>query len=163
MSRASRVSLGILGFYALTLILFGVTDMLNGVLSDPGITIAISGLTPAEVQAQDPIGYRLIDFATRTLGLALLVIGVLVTSILAVPYRGGQRWAWAAIWVMPIWSCSVPVLYLVYGVAPNTPPAPPMVFGPILGAIAAAALIVDRKRFASPASAGAFEVATAKA
>ena len=163
MSRASRVSLGILAFYGFTLILFGVTDMLNGVLSDPGITIAISGQTPAEVQAQDPIGYRLFDFATRTLGLALLAMGVLVTSIVLVPYRAGQRWAWAVLWTLPAWSGLVPVLYLVFGVAPNMPPAPPMVFGPILGAVAAGALILDRKRFAAGMSAGALEVATARA
>jgi hypothetical protein len=162
-SRASRVSLGILAFYGFTLILFGVTDMLNGVLSDPGITIALTGLTPAEVQAQDPIGYRLFDFTTRALGLALLAMGVLVTSTVLVPYRAGQRWAWAVLWTMPAWSGMVPILYLVFGVAPNTPPAPPMVFGPILGAVAAAALIVDRKRFAAGAPAGALEIARARA
>lgn len=163
MSRTSRGSLGILAFYGFTLILFGVTDMLNGVLSDPGITIALTGLTPAEVQAQDPIGYRLFDFTTRALGLALLAMGVLVTSTVLAPYRAGQRWAWAVLWTMPAWSFLVPVLFLVFGVAPNTPPAPPMVFGPILGAAAAAALIVDRKRFAAGASAGALEIATARA
>ena len=163
MSRASRVAIGTLAFYGFTLILFGVTDTLNGVLSDPGITVALSGLTSAEVQAQDPIGYRLFDFATRALGLALLAMGVLATSIVLVPYRAGQRWAWAVLWTLPVWSGLAPALYLVFGVAPNTPPAPPMVFGPILGAVAAGALIVDRKRFADGVSARALEVTTARA
>ena len=48
---------------------FGVTDILNGVLADPR-SPAITGMTPAEVAATEPTGYRLYDFAARTQGLA---------------------------------------------------------------------------------------------
>jgi hypothetical protein len=128
--------------------LFGVTDLLAGVLSDPGITVAISGMSPAEVQAVDPVGYRLFDFATRTLGLSLIVIGLLVTTIALIPYRAGQRWAWAVMWWLPAWGVCVPLFYLAFGVAPGAPPAPPMVSGPIIAALAAATLLADRRRFA---------------
>lgn len=155
MSRRAWAATAILALFGAMLILFGVTDMVGGVLSDPGITVAISGLTPAEVQAQDPIGYRLYDFTTRALGLALLALGVLITTIALVPYRAGQRWAWLTLWTVPAWAVTVPVLYLAFGTAPGAPPAPPMVSGPILAALAAAALLVDRGRFAvrSPAAA----------
>jgi hypothetical protein len=136
-------------FFGLMFGLFGLTDFLGGVLSDPGITVAISGLSPAEVQAQDPVGYRLYDFATRTLGLSLTVVGVLITTIALVPYRGGQRWAWLVMWWLPAWGLCVPAFYLAFGVAPDAPPAPPMVSGPIIAAVAAITLLGDRERFAS--------------
>ena len=147
MSRSSRVALGILGFFGVMFLLFGVTDFLGGVLSDPGITIAISGMTPAEVQAEDPVGFRLFDFATRTLGLSLVVLGFLVTGIVAIPYRAGQRWAWLAMWWLPLWGVCVPLFYVAFGVVPGAPPAPPMVSGPVIALIAGGALIIDRRRF----------------
>jgi hypothetical protein len=152
-SRRSRLAIGGLAFFSVTLIVFGITDMVGGVLSDPGITVGIVGLTPAEVQAQDPAGYRLFDFTTRALGLALVVMGTLLTSILAVPYRGGQRWSWVVMWVLPAWAVSVPILYLAFGVAAGAPPAPPMLSGPFIAALAAAALVADRGRFAARPSA----------
>lgn len=137
----------ILGFFALTLVLFGATDLAGGVTSDPGITEAIAGRTPAEVLAAEPTGYRLYDFATRSLGLGLLVLGSVLVAIVLVPYRAGERWAWAVLWILPAWSLAVPLLYVAFGTAPNSPPAPPMVSGPIIALLAAAALVVDRRRF----------------
>lgn len=132
---------------AALLVAFGVGDVLGGVVVDPGITIVLSGRTPAEVQLEDPIGYRLFDFATRGLGLNLLIVGLLLLVIVAIPYRAGQRWAWRTMWILPAWSLAVPLLYLAMGTAADQPPAPPMTFGPILGALVAAALLVDRPRF----------------
>ena len=153
MTRRSRIAIGILGFFAVMLTVFGVTDVLGGVVSDPGITVAISGRAPADVQAQDPAGYRLYDFTTRALGLALVVMGALLASIVLVPYRAGQRWAWATLWALPAWAVAVPALYLTFGVAPGAPPAPPMVSAPVIAALAAGALLVDRRRFAARSAA----------
>jgi hypothetical protein len=153
-TRRSRLAIGLLAFFAVMLIVFGVTDVLGGVLSDPGITVGISGRTPAEVRAQDPLGYRLFDFATRALGLALFVTGVLLSAIVLIPYRAGERWAWAVLWVLPAWAVAVPLLYLAFGVAPGAPPAPPMMSGPVIAALAAVALVLDRARFAPKAVVG---------
>jgi len=153
-TRRSRLAIGVLAFFAVMLIVFGVTDVLGGVLSDPGITVGISGRTPAEVQAQDPLGYRLFDFTTRALGLALVVMGVLLSTIVLIPYRAGKRWSWALLWVLPAWALAVPLLYLAFGVAPGAPLAPPMMSGPVIAALAAGALVVDRARFARKAVVG---------
>ena len=149
MTRRSRVAIGILAFFAVTLIAFGVGDVLAGVSADPGITKAISGMPPAEVQAEDPTGYRLYDFATRTNGLNLAMLGTLMTAIVVVPYRAGQRWAWRVMWTLPAWALSVPLAYLVAGIAPEQPLAPPMVSGVIVAVVAGAALLIDRARFAA--------------
>jgi hypothetical protein len=147
-SRRSRIAVGVLTFFGIAFLMFGVTDILGGPLADRAITVAISGMTPAEVQATDPVGYRLYDFTTRTQGLGLIVIGVLLTLIALIPYRAGQRWAWAVMWVIPAWGVVVPLAYVAYGVAPGAPPAPPMVSGPIIAAVAAVTLLADRRRFA---------------
>ncbi len=126
---------------------FGIGDLLGGITVDPGITSGLSGLTLDELRAQSEAGYRLYDFASRAQGLALTFMGVLLTTILLVPYRAGLRWAWYAMWSLPAWSFAVLGLYGVYGVDPSQPPPPPMVSGPLLGAIAVLVLLLDRPRF----------------
>ena len=109
--------------------------------------MAVSGLLPADVEAAEPIGYRLYDFATRMGGLNLVFIGLLLTSILAVPYRLGQRWAWATMWLLPAWSLAVPLAFLAFGMSPGTPLPPPAISGPIVAVVTTIVLLVDRGRF----------------
>ena len=131
---------------ALVIVLFGIMDMASGLASDPAITTVITGLGVDELLAQDPDGHRLADFATRSLGLNLALLGVLLTIILLIPYRAGRRWAWWTMWLLPAWSLLVPALYVGFGTAPGTPPSPPMVSGPIIALVAAGVLLLDRRR-----------------
>ena len=49
------------------------------------------------------------------------------------------------------WTLAVFGLYATFGLAPGTPPPPPMVSGPILGTLAVIVLLLDRQRsFARP-------------
>ncbi|HEX4817631.1 MAG TPA: hypothetical protein VFV66_33230, partial [Nonomuraea sp.] len=80
----------------------------------------------------------------------LVLIGILLAVIVAIPYRGGQRWAWWAMWILPVWAALVPIQYLIIGTAAGQPPAPPMMSGPIVAAIAAGVLLIDQQRFARP-------------
>jgi hypothetical protein len=127
--------------------LFGVGDVIGGISVDPGITTGLSGLTLAELQAESAAGYRLYDFASRAQGLVLVLVGVLMTVILVIPYRAGLRWAWYAMWTLPAWAFGVFGLYVAFGVDPRQPPPPPMVSGPLLGGIAVAVLLLDWLRF----------------
>jgi hypothetical protein len=129
------------------LVLFGVSDALIGATSDPGIALAIAGIGPEALRTASPEGFRLYDFATRGLGLALLVIGLLLLTILVIPYRRGHPWAWGVMWLLPAWSIAVPILYIAYGVQGGQPLAPPMVSGPIIAILSVAVLLVDRRRF----------------
>jgi hypothetical protein len=137
----------LLPILAILLALFGVSDVLIGITADPGITVAITGLRTDEVQAASPEGYRLADFMVRTQGVTLAAFGPLFAVVLLWPYRGGQRWAWKAAFILPTWAASVPIMYLAFGLAPAVPPAPPMISGPILAVLSAAVLVVDRRRF----------------
>jgi hypothetical protein len=133
--------------FSVLISLFGVGDVIGGISVDPGITIGLSGLTLAELQAESEAGYRLYDFASRAQGLVLVVIGVLMTVILVIPYRAGMGWAWYAMWTLPAWSFGVLGLYLAFGVDPRQPPPPPMLSGPLLGGIAVAVLLLEWRRF----------------
>ena len=147
MSRRSKAATSIFLAIGGILVIFGIGDMQGGPLADPAITIAIAGISPAEVEAAEPIGYRLYDFATRMAGLNLVFMGLLLLSVAAVPYRMGERWAWATMWLVPAWSIAIPVFYVAYGPAPGTPVPPPAISGPIVAVISSAALIVERGRF----------------
>lgn len=127
--------------------LFGIGDVIGGVWVDPGITLGLSGLTPEQLQADSPIAFRVYDFVTRTQGVALVVIGVLATALLLIPYRDGRPWAWWTAWSLPAWTAAGFGLYAMFGLAPGTPPPPPVVSGPVLGALAVIVLLVDRPRF----------------
>lgn len=139
-------------FVAVVLIVFGIVDMVSGAQADPGISQAIAGASPDDVRSVDPLGYRLFDFATRALGLALVVLGLLFCVILLGPYARGRPWAWAAAWLLPAWAIAVPLLYLTFGTMPGQPPAPPMISGPVIAIVAAAVLLLDRGRFRKPPS-----------
>lgn len=132
---------------AALLVVFGIGDVLVGATADPGIALAIAGVAPEALRAASPEGFRLFDFATRGLGLALTLFGLILLVVLLRPYRRGESWAWAAVWLLPAWAVAVAILYLAYGTRPDQPPAPPMISGPIVAVLAGLVLILDRRRF----------------
>jgi hypothetical protein len=136
----------LLPILAILLALFGVSDVVIGIAADPGITVAITGITPDELRAASPEGYRLADFMVRTQGVTLAGFGLLLVVVLMRPYRGGQRWAWRAAFILPAWAASVPIMYFAFGLAPGASPAPPMISGPIVAVLSAAVLVLDRRR-----------------
>jgi hypothetical protein len=86
------------------------------------------------------------NFVTRSAGIVLAMYGLLVLAVIAVPYRARHRWAWRVLWLLPAWAILVPFVYLTAGAAAGQPPAPPMISGPFVAVVAAAALLVDRGR-----------------
>ena len=141
-----------IGAIAITLVVFGLTDVAIGAKADPGISVAVVGKDPAALEAAQPDAYRMFDFLTRSQGVALAMFGLLVLVVAAIPYRGGQPWAWGVLWLLPAWAIVVPLLYLTFGTAAGQPPAPPMISGPVVAVVAAGALVVDRGRFRSGAA-----------
>lgn len=62
----------------------------------------LAGRTWQEVARQDPEVASLYAMDLVVLGLLGAGFGVLATVISAVPYRRGERWAWYALWLVPI-------------------------------------------------------------
>ena len=75
------------------------------------------------------------------------MIGALLSTVLVFGFRHNRRWAWWAMWSLPIWAASVFALNLAFGVAPGQAPPSPMISGPIVVILAAALLLVSAPRF----------------
>jgi hypothetical protein len=134
---------------AVIVILFGVGDIVGGAAADPGIPLGVVGMTPAQLQAESAVVYRMFDFSMRSGGTTLVVLGILMTAILLFAFRSGQRWAWWTMWALPAWAFSAPVHFLSAGVQPGQAPPPPLVSGVIVGVLAVAILLVSVPRFFS--------------
>ena len=136
---------------SVVLVVFGLTDIATGAAADPAIAQALTGKTLAELEAAGPDAYRLFDFFTRVNGWSLVLAGLLFTVVLLVPFRRGQRWAWWAMWLLPIWALGGALFYVAVGIRADQPPPPPVVSGPILAVLTGAVLLVSgRSRDARP-------------
>jgi len=129
------------------IVLFGITDVISGVAADELIPLGLTGLTLEQLEAESARAYRLLDFVARAGGANLVVIGLLMLAILIFAFRHGERWAWWAMWTLPLWAANAFVLGLIYGVAPGQAPPPPMISGPIFAVVAAAILLVSAPPF----------------
>ena len=127
---------------ALTLVVFGIVDVLAGASADPAIARSLSGLTLAELESSAPEAYRLFDFMSRVNGWSLVLAGTLAAAVVIFGFRRGHRWAWWASWMLPIWALGAAAFYLVAGLAPGQPPPPPMISGPIAAVLSAMILAV---------------------
>ena len=147
MGRLRRRLWWVLPALSVMVVVFGVSDLLVGITSDPSVTVAIIGLTPSELETASAPGYRLADFLVRTRGLEVAAFGLLLTIVLLVPYRAAQRWAWYAAFILPAWAIAVSLTFFTFGMAPGQPPPPAVVSGPIFAVLSAVVLVVDRRRF----------------
>jgi hypothetical protein len=130
-----------------TLVIFGVGDVLVGPAADRGIPLGLTGMTLEELQADGPASYRLFDFFTRVNGNSLLLAGLFGTAMLLFAFRRDQPWAWWTMWLLPVWAVGGTAFYLVAGVHADQPPPPPLVSGPIFAIVAVAILLVSAPRF----------------
>jgi len=83
-------------------ILFGVGDMIAGVENDPAILISVTGKTPAELKARDPLLYNVIDHQQKTIGHVLLMTGLLISAVSLTAFRRGARWTWFTLGLIPV-------------------------------------------------------------
>ncbi|MCC7163821.1 MAG: hypothetical protein IT331_15100 [Anaerolineae bacterium] len=140
-------------FLALGLIiaLFGLGDILTGGAtfeSGEAPTLqGISGMTWQQLSSTSPNAASMIDYLVRAGGLHLFILGLLSMSVAATAFRRGERWAWFAMWLWPLWLGMVVLLLLsVYKQAgPGVPP--PLVSGSIFLVITVSALGLSFRKF----------------
>lgn len=109
------------------------------------------GLTPTAEQtelqgrnweqfaSQDPEVAALYAMDLALLGMSIGAFAVLAAVIAAIPYRRGERWAWYALWVVPLLWAGVAARMLI-----DRYPAGPIYA--IAAAIAVAGLLIPIRR-----------------
>ncbi len=137
----------ILFLVAIIFALFGLGDIILGSAADPAIVEAITGMTPEEIGAAEPRVLVLVEQQIRAGGAAFMVGGILAAAIAWTSFRGGERWAWYALWTLPLLNVLIFLIQytsldLSTGVLP-----PPLLSAPVFLAIAVVGLLLPIRRF----------------
>lgn len=140
-------------FFVLGLILtlFGLGDIMTGGATFEGgeapTLQGISGMTWQQLSSTSPNAAGMIDYLVRAGGAHLFLLGLLSMVVAATAFRRGERWAWFAMWLLPLWLAMVVILLLsTYKPAgPGVPP--PLVSGVIFIVIAAVTLGLSFRKY----------------
>jgi hypothetical protein len=136
----------LLGMTALISVI-GLNPVKDGIHEDPSVPLAFTGLTADQLQTDHPESFRLIDVQARFGGLDLIVIGLLLSAILATAFRRNERWAWWAMWLLPMWGAAVTATIVRTGLVDGQAPPSPMFTGPTVAVASTALLLISAPRF----------------
>jgi hypothetical protein len=135
----------------LIVVVFGVGDIILGTDADPAIVEGLTGVTFEEIEAVSSEAATVIDLQARSIGYLLIWIGTALGTILLFGFRRWHRWAWFAMWILPLWAITVSInMFLVDRPEGATIP-PPMVSGLVFFAYAAFWLAASYKGFTDKA------------
>lgn len=104
----------------------GLPHML-GLNTDPALVEAISGETIEGLNASNPEHFNLYDFYFRSGGLSDLGVAFFMITITIFAYRKGEKWAWFALWFVPVFFLSFIFLSLKLPPAGKSTMLPPLV------------------------------------
>jgi TRAP-type mannitol/chloroaromatic compound transport system permease large subunit len=109
-----RIPLIVLSILAATSVLFGVGDINEGGATfgagEHVLFQSISGTTWEQAVGTSPQTAQMIDHMVRQGGLHLAMVGALTLVILFTGFRGGERWAWYAMWLWVVLLAINPIL-----------------------------------------------------
>lgn len=86
----------------LTVAVLSVLSALYVGLTPTAEQTELQGRTWEQFARQDPEVAALYSMDLALLGISIGAFAVLATIVAAVPYRRGERWAWCALWVVPL-------------------------------------------------------------
>ena len=136
----------LLGLTALIAII-GLYPVRKGIHEDPTVPMAFTGRTADQLQSDNPESFRLIDIQARFTGLDLIVIGLLLSAIVATGFRRNERWAWWSMWLLPLWAAAVTATIARTGLVEGQAPPSPMFTGPAIAVASSALLLISVPRF----------------
>lgn len=146
-----RIPLVVFSVIGVIIVLFGVGDMTEGGASfgagEQVLFQGITGMTWEQAVTTSPQAVRMIDHMVRQGGLQLAIVGALTLVVVLTGFRGGERWAWYAMWLWVVWLAINPILIfrdLKYG--GNDLPVP-MISGSIFLVVIVLMLALSYRRF----------------
>lgn len=90
----------IIGLFGLMDMSTGAADLQNG---EQALMHSQTNMSWAELQEASPDAAYMIDQKWRSGGATLLAMAVLSGAICLTGFRRGERWAWYALWAVPLW------------------------------------------------------------
>jgi hypothetical protein len=131
--------------------MFGVGDAIKGgstLQNDEAVLMqGVTGTTWQELRADHPRIANLIDTQIRAHAVSLLVLGLLSATVSLTGLRRGERWAWYAMWIWPLWSASAAVNTLKVDKVPGAGTPVPAISGSIFTVLSALTLILSYRKY----------------
>jgi hypothetical protein len=131
--------------------MFGVSDMMvGGSTYQDGESVLMQGVTGTtwqELQATNPRAANLIDLQVRGQGATMLVLGLLSAVVCLTGFRRGERWAWYAMWIWPLWSALAAILTLRVDKVPGAGIPVPAISGSLFVVLSMLSLVLSYRKY----------------
>lgn len=82
-------------------VLFSLSLALQGPAAVDNSNLELQGAVWSDIAVQSSEA-GLIDYFARSWGAAEAFVAVTIVVIAAIPFRGGQRWSWYFLWLVPV-------------------------------------------------------------
>ena len=132
-------------------VLFGLDDLRQGGASYAGgervLFEGIAGTTWDALQASRPAVANMIDTLVRTGGIDLVVLGLLCLTIALTGIRRGERWAWRAMWVLPLWIIATIAVLALADKVPGAGVPVPVMSGTFLLVVTVSTLLLTYRTY----------------
>jgi hypothetical protein len=144
---AWKILLGVI----LLISFLGISDMFGGASNlqngEKVYMTGITGMTWNELKSTSPTVARLIDTIFRANGASLTTVALLSLAICLTDYRKSERWAWVALWALPLWMLLTVFFVSSVEKQPGAGTPVPVISGSILFVISASMLLFSSPRF----------------
>ena len=131
-------------------LLFGLDDLRQGGASYAGgervLFEGISGTTWDALQASQPTVANVIDTLVRMSGIDLAILGLLSLTIALTGVRRRERWAWRAMWALPLWLVAQLAVLTLADKVPGAGVPVPVMSGTFLLVVTVATLLLTYRR-----------------
>jgi hypothetical protein len=134
----------LVGFFGVGDMVGGAADLQNG---EAIFVHATTGMSWSALQSASPGTADLIELKFRTEGASLATLAILGIAVCLTGFRRRERWAWFALWALPVWMLSTVLFILGAARQPGYGTPVPVISGSILCVIWASVLAMTNRRF----------------
>ena len=130
-------------------LLFGIGDVILGTDADPAIVESIADQSWINIERSYPLLANVINLYVRSQGFTITMLSIISILITVNAFRRGEKWAWFALWVWPVWMASIFFQFNIADRHPDFAAPPPMLSAPVFFGITLLALVLSYRKFFS--------------
>lgn len=128
-------------------LLIGLGDFILAGDGDPALVESMIGTSWLELKATDPAMANLVNLLSRILGAWLTGLSTMALVITITAYRNVNRWAWYALWALPLSFILIFATFLTADRVPGAPTPPALFSAPGLVILSAVGLLLPFRQF----------------